>query len=249
MTDKDVSQEEKTKIEHDGIIKDLQNERSARQEAQFKLQSSLGDIESLRKTVAELTLKINEKAEPIVDKMKFDGADEDNATVKEVKQGFKSFEKEAMNVFKKAQVAAKEIDKQEQAMEKFHASCQQAIQKYSPRKDIGLDFNTVYSAAIRLCRGNKYEEQALIHATNPGEAIYKKGCEDPDIKAKLRLEENQELLTNMDKRKVDKTNLGGSPSIKDSEFFTPRQVADMTPLEAKDNLPKIEKSMESWNKK
>ena len=248
MPDKEVIQEEKvyTKIEHEGILKDLQGEREKRQQAQFESESGKRDIETLRQTVKDLESKINQKAEPIADNLKFEGEAEDFVKVKDVKAGFKSFEKEAMNIFKKAQEVAKEVDKQERDMEKFHASCGQAIQKYSRLKDVGLDFDTVYKAAIRLVGRNKYEEQALIHSTNPGEAIYKKGCEDPDIKAKLDLEENQELLKDMESRKVDKTSLTGGTKIKNDEFFTPQEVSNMTPLEAKEVLPKIEKSMVHW---
>ena len=248
MPDKDVNQEEKiyTKAEHDGLIKDLQSERDRYHEAKYESDTSKSKIEKLTKTVEELTLKINEKAEPIADKLKFEGDEEDAAKVKDVKAGFKNFEKEAMNVFKKAQQAAKEAEKQERDMEKFHASCAQAIQKYSRRKEIGLDFDTVYKAAIRLVGRNKYEEQALIHSANPGEAIYKKGCEDPDIKAKLDLEENQELLKNMDSRKVDLTGLSGGTTKKEHDLFTPQEVANMSPAEALKDLPKIEKSKKWW---
>ena len=248
MADKEVNQEDKvyTKAEHDGLIKDLQSERDRYHQAQYESDTSKGEVEKLKKTVAELTSKINDKTEPIADKLKFEGADDDPATVKDVKEGFKSFEKDAMDVFKKAQKVAKEAEKQEQAMEKFHTSCGDAIKKYSRLKDVGLDFDTVYKAAIRLVGRNKYEEQALIHSANPGEAIYKKGCEDPDIKAKLDLEENQELLKNMDTRKVDLTGLTGGTKIKSNDLFTPEEVSNMTPLEALKVLPKIEKSRIWW---
>ena len=248
METKEVNQEEKvyTKTEHEGILKDLQGEREKRQQAQFESESGKRDIETLRQTVEDLKLKINEKAEPISDNLKFEGKDDDYVTVKDAKANFQNFEKGAMDVFKKSQVVAKEIDQQERVMEKFHASCGKAIQKYSHLKDIGLDFDAVYKAAVRMMRGNKYDEQAILHSDNPGERLYKKGCEDPDIKAKLDLEENQELLKDMETRKVDKTSLTGGTKIKSDEFFTPKEVSDMTPLEAQKVLPKIEKSMKYW---
>ena len=249
MPDKEVNvQEEKiyTEREHKGLIKDAQDERTKRQQAEYEADIGKRDIDTLRKTVEELKLKINEKAEPIADTLKFEGKDEDYVTVKDAKAGFQNFEKQAMDVFKKAQKAVSEADKQERVMEKFHASCGKAITKYSRLKDVGLDFDTVYKAAVRLIGRNKYEEQAIIHSDNPGERLYKKGCEDPDIKAKLDLEENQELLKNMETRKVDLTSLTGGTKIKNDEFFTPQEVAAMTPLEASKVLPKIEKSQEYW---
>ena len=248
--DKDVkTQDEKnhTDAEYKGLIKDLQNERERYHQAQFESESGKRDIETLKKTVEDLKLKINEKAAPISDNLKFEGDDDDPVKVKDVKAGFKNFETQAMDVIKKAQKVAKEIDQQERVMEKFHASCGKAIQKYSHLKDIGLDFDPVYKAAVRMMRGNKYDEQAILHSDNPGERLYAKGCEDPDIKAKLDLEENQELLKNMETRKVDKTSLTGGTKIKSDEFYTPKEVSDMTPLEAKDNLVKVEKSMIHWD--
>ena len=248
METKEVNQEEKvyTKTEHEGLIKDTQSEREKRHQAEYENAMSKSQIEKLTKTVEELTSKINEKAEPIADTLKFEGKDEDYVTIKDAKANFQNFEKGALDVFKKAQKVAKEIDQQEKVMEKFHASCGQAIQKYSRLKDVGLDFDTVYKAAVRLIGRNKYEEQAILHSDNPGERLYKKGCEDPDIKAKLDLEENQELLKDMESRKVDKTSLTGGTKIKNDEFFTPQEVSNMTPSEAQKNLPKIEKSMIYW---
>ena len=245
MVDKDVNQEKVyTKIEHEGILKDLQGERERYHQAQFELEQNRRELESLRKTTEDL--KSNQKVEPIADSLKFEGKDEDYVTIKDAKANFQNFEKGALDVFKKAQKVAKEIDQQEKVMEKFHASCGQAIQKYSRLKDVGLDFDTVYKAAVRLIGRNKYEEQAILHSDNPGERLYKKGCEDPDIKAKLDLEENQELLKDMESRKVDKTSLTGGTKIKNDEFFTPQEVSNMTSSEAQKNLPKIEKSMIYW---
>ncbi|MCK4322593.1 hypothetical protein KAX08_08775, partial [candidate division WOR-3 bacterium] len=191
------NQEEKvfTKVEHDGVIKDLQSERSSRQQAQFDLDASRRENEALKKTIED-----NKSTKPIdlaSEKLQFEGEDDDFAKVKDVKLGFKSLEKEATATFKKAQEAAKAAATQEMAKEKFDQSCLDATTKYGNRASIGLDFRTVYQAAIRLIGRNKYEELAIFHSKNPGERLYKKGCEDPEIKAKLDLEENQELLKNM----------------------------------------------------
>ena len=245
MPDKEVIQEEKvyTDKEYKGLLKDVQGERDRYHQAQFELEQSRRELESLRKTAEDLK---SQKVEPITDSLKFEGKDEDYVTVKDAKANFQNFEKGALDVFKKAQKVAKEIDQQEKVMEKFHASCGKAIEKYAYLKDVGLDFDAVYKAAVRMLKGNKYEEQAILHSDNPGERLYKKGCEDPDIKAKLDLEENQELLKDMESRKVDKTILTGGTKIKNDEFFTPQEVKNMTPAEAKEVLPKIEKSMICW---
>jgi len=243
--DKEVTQEKVySKVEHDGVIKDLQSERSQRQEAQFKLDQIMRENESLKKSIEDS--KVNKVEELISDKIQLEGEDEDFAKIKDVKLGFKSLEKEAAAKFVAAQKAAKAAAEQEIAKEKFDTSCQEAVSKYAHLAPIGLDFRTVYQAAIKLIGRNKYEELAIFHSANPGERLYKKGCEDPDIKAKLDLEANQELLNNMDKRKVDKTSLTGGTKVKNDEFFTPQEVSNMTPAEAMENLPKIEKSMVYW---
>lgn len=243
--DKDNTQEKVYDQKHvDGMTKDLQKERSDRQEAQFNLDSSRRKLEALEKTVEEL--KNSKPTELVSDKIQFSGEENEPATVKEVKLGFKNLEKEATAKFKAAQKAAGESAKQEALKAKFDESCQQAISKYINRKDIGLDFQTVYQAALKQIGRNKYEELAIYHSANPGEAIYKRGCEDPEIKAKLDLEENQELLKNMGSRKVDKDSLTGGTKIKSTEFFTPEEVTAMTPLEASKVMPKIEKSQKHW---
>jgi len=239
-------QEEKiyTKKEYEGLIKDVQGERSNRQQAQYDLDASRRELESLKKTVEEL--KNSKPVELASEKIQFEGKDEDYATVKEVKTGFKSLEKEATATFRKAQEAAKAAADQEIAKEKFDESCRDAELKYSKLASIGLDYRTVYNAAIKRIGGNKYEQAAIFHSKNPGERLYAEGSKDPEIKMKLDLEENQELLKSMETRKVDKESLTGGIKIKSDEFYTPQEVKNMTPLEAKDNLPKIEKSMAHW---
>jgi len=248
MTKEGNAGEEKvyTKIEHEGVIKDLQKERTDRQEAQYAAEQSKREAESLRKTIEEMKEKSNEKIELTSDKLKFDGKDEDYATVKDVKQGFKSLEENAAATFKKAQKVAKDLTEQARLKDRFDESCQKQIDKYIRLEPIGLDFETVYKAAIRRIGRNRHEELAILHDKNPGARLYKIGCEDPDIKAKLDLEENQELLNSMESRKVDKSSLTGGVKVKGDEFFTPQEIIAMTPLEAKENLPKIEKSMKHW---
>ena len=246
--DKGDIQEEKvyTKAEHEGIIKDLQNERSSRQQSQFELDTSRRELESLKKTVEEL--KNSKPTELISDKLEFEGKDEDYLTVKDAKRGFKSVEKGATEIFKTAQQAAKAAAKQELAQENYDESCRLADLKYSKLAKVGLDFQTVYRAAIKQVGRNAYEQAAIFYSKNPGEGLYKLGCEDTEIKMKLDLEENQELLQSMDTRKVDKEILTGGTKVKSDEFFTPREVQNMTPSEAAENMDKVDKSMVEWER-
>ena len=241
-----MEQQEKTytKVEHDGVIKDLQSERERYHQAQFDLDANRRELESLKKTVEEL--KNSKPVEFVSDKIQFDGEDDEPAKIKDVKSGFKSIEKEAVAKFAAAQKAAKTAADAEIAKTKFDDSCRQATIKYANRESIGLGFREVYQAAIRRIGRNKYDELAIYHSTNPGERLYEEGCKDPVIKAKLDLEENQELLKDMETRKVDKTSLTGGAKVKNDEFYTPQEVKNMTTSEAKDNLPKIEKSMAHW---
>ena len=246
MTDKDVTQEDKifTKKEHDGVIKDLQSERDQRHEIQYKFEQSQRDIDSLKKTVDEMKKSV--PTEPISKRLKFDGEDNDNVTVKEVKTVFENFEEEAEKKLLKAQKAAQKEAATEVLKEKYRSSCFKAREKYLDRKDIGLDFDTAYQKAIRLLGGNQYDELAILHSSNPGERLYKLGCEDPEMVQKLKLEANQELLKDMGTRKVDKTSLQTSTDTKDKEFYSLKEIAGMDVKEAQTNLPKVEKSMEHW---
>lgn len=242
------NQEEKTytKAEYEGIIKDLQGERSNRQQSQFNLDASKRELESLRKTVEEL--KNSKPTELASDKLEFEGKDEDYATVKDVRRGFKSLEKDATAKFKTAQKAAKAAADQEIAQENFDESLRLAGIKYSKLANVGLDFQTVYNAAIKRIGRSRYEQAAIFHSKNPGERLYKIGCEDPEIKMKLDLEENQELLQSMETRKVDKEILTGGTKVKSDEFFTPQEVKDMDVSEAAKNMDKIDKSMAEWRR-
>lgn len=248
MENEDKNQEEKiyTEKEHKGLIKDVQSERSRYQQAQFDLDQSRRENESLKKTIKDSGKVSDEKIELASDKLQFEGKDEDYATVKDVREGFKHVEKEATSRFTKAQKAAKEAAEQEILQEKFDASCQKATEKYFKLASIGLDFNTVYRAAVKRIGRNRYEELAIFHSPNPGERLYAEGSKDLEIKAKLDLEENQELLKSMETRKVDKESLTGGIKVKSDEFFTPQEVRDMTPQEAQANMPKIDKSMKHW---
>ena len=240
----DAQEKTYTEAEYKGIIKDLQGEREQRQRTQYDLDASKRDLDALQKTIEES--KNSKPIELVSDKMEFEGKDEDYATVKDVKKGFKFLEKSATATFKTAQKAAKAAADQEIAQENYDNSLRDADIKYSKLANVGLDFRTVYRAAIRRVGRNEYEQKAIFYSKNPGERLYKIGCEDPEIKAKLDLEENQELLKSMETRKVDKESLTGGIKVKSDEFFTPQEVRDMTPQEAQKNLVKIEKSMAHW---
>jgi len=240
-------QEEKTytETEYKGIIKDLQSERSKRQETEFQLSQSKGDLDSLRKTVEEL--KNSKPTELVSEKLEFEGKDDDYATVKEVKKNLKRLEKEAIAKTKAAQKAAKTAADYEEAKVKYDNSCRLAEDKYSRLASVGLDFKTVYQKAIKRIGNNKYEQAAIFHSKNPGEKLYKIGCEDPEIKAKLDLEENQELLNSMDSRKVDKDGLKGG-KVKDGELYTFEKVQGMTTKQIMEHLPEIQKAQKKWKK-
>ena len=246
MENKEVNQETKTYDQKhvDGMTRDLQSERDQRHEIQYKFEQSQRDIDSLKKTVDEMKKSV--PTEPISKRLNFEGESEDFAKIKDVKASFENFEKEAYEKLQKAQSAAKKADKEEALKEKYRSPCLKAREKYLDRKDIGLDFDTAYQKAIRLLGGNQYDELAILHSSNPGERLYKLGCEDPEMVQKLKLEANQELLKDMGTRKVDKTSLQTSTDTKDKEFYSLKEIAGMDVKEAHANLPKVEKSMEHW---
>ena len=155
--------------------------------------------------------------------------------------------KEAIAKTKAAEKAAKAAADYKTAKANYDNSCRLAEEKYSRLASVGLDFKTVYQAAIKRIGNNKFEQAAIFHSKNPGERLYKIGCEDPEIKAKLDLEENQELLNSMDSRKVDKDSLKGS-KVKDGELYTPEKVKGMSVKQIMEHLPEIQEAQKKWKK-
>lgn len=245
MEKDDKGQETKTEKTYDqkhvdGLVKDLQGERSERQKYQFELDQTKKEIESLKQAVQGFETKKEQKS--VTSKLRF-GDDEEMVTNKQLKENLKDLEETATDKIEKAQKAINEADKQTKLKVKYQESCKAAITKYIDRKDIGLDWEVVYQAAIRQIGGNKYAELALYTASNPGEAIYKKGCEDPEIKEKLALLKNKDVLDTVDKHKVDKKGLDGTGK---DEIYTLEKVSKMTQKQIMKNLPEIQEAQKNW---
>jgi len=240
--DKDVKGQEKTYDQKhvDGLVKDLQGERSERQKYQFELDQTKKEIDSLKQTVQGFEAKKEQKS--VTSKLRF-GEDDDAVTNKQLKENLKELEETATEKMEKVQKKISDADKKVKLQQKYKESCNAAITKYIERKDIGLDWETVYQAAVKQIGGNKYAELALYTASNPGEAIYKKGCEDPEIKEKLALLKNKDVLDTVDKRKVDKKGLEGSSK---GEVYTFEKVSKMTQKQIMEHLPEIQEAQKNW---
>lgn len=233
-----------TQKEHDGIISDLQKERQGRQQSSFELSQSQSRLAILEKENKEL----KEKEEIAKTKKSvIEGEDEDVVTIGEAKK----IEAKVMTSIEKAQGIVKARDEKERLDANFKKSCTTARTKYADRKDIGLDWEPVYQAAIKRIGGRtkiqaQIKEADIYHSDDPGEELYQEGLKDPEIKAKLELAKNEKILDTMGDRKVDKKGLTGETAKYGFHFYTPEEVAVMKPEEALKVKPDIDKSIEKW---
>jgi len=228
-----------TQKEHDGVIKDLQKERQDRQQFGFELSQSQTQLASLRKENEELKRKSEEKE---TKKSVIEGEDEDILT----KKDGRDIESKVMDSIKKAQAVVKAAETKERLDANFKKSVAAAKIKYADRKDIGLDWEPVYQAAIKRVGGREFKELDIYNSDNPGEELYEEGLKDPEIKEKLELAKNEKILDAMGNRKVDKKGLTGESKQYGFKFYTSDEVAAMKPEEAQKVLKDIEKSMEKW---
>ena len=244
--DKGTEEKTYTQIEHDGVIKDLQGERTKRQDSEFKFSQSQAQLESLTKENEELKRKAEDKE---TKRSVIEGEDEDVLT----KRDGRNIEAKVMTSIEKAQKLVKERDVKEKEKEKkdvletkYQKSLTAARTKYADREDIGLDFEKVRQAALRRIAGRQYKQMDIYTSDNPGEELYKEGLEDPEIKEKVELLKNEKILDNMGNRKVDKKGLTGETKQYGFKYYTPDEVAVMKPEEALKVKPDIDKSMEKW---
>jgi len=228
-----------TQKEHDGVISDLQDERTKRHDSEFRFSQSQTQLESLRKENEELKRKAEEKE---IKKSVIEGEDDDVLT----KKDGRDIESKVMTSIERAQKIVKEKDEKERLEINYQKSCNAARIKYADRKDIGLDFETVRQVALGRVGGRRYKEMDIYTSDNPGEELYEEGLKDPEIKAKLELVKNEKILDAMGNRKVDKKGLTGEAKALGYTYYTPEQVAEMSPEEALKVKPDIDKSMLKW---
>lgn len=228
-----------TQAEHDGVIGDLQTERTKRHESDLKFSQSQTQVESLTKENERLKKEAEDKEKK---KSVIEGEDEDVLT----KKDGRDIEKKVMTSIEKAQKIVKERDEKERLEANYQKSIRAAITRYANRKDIGLDFETVRVAALGRIGGRRYKEMDIYTSDNPGEELYQEGLKDPEMKEKLKLVKNEEILDAMGNRKVDKKGLTGETKKYGFHYYTPEEVEVMKPEEAEKVLSDITKSMEKW---
>ena len=229
----------KVEKEHDGVINDLQSERTKRHDTEYKFSQSQARITALEKENTE----IKEKAEAAkAKKSVIEGEDGDVLT----KKDGRDIETKVMNNIETAQKLVKEKVEKDALDANYKKSCRLATEKYKDRKEIGLDFETVRQAALGRIGGRRYKELDIYTSDNPGEELYLEGLKDPDIKAKYDLAKNEKLLETVGTRKVDKKGLTGETTKYGFKFYTPEQVAAMKTAEAETKIDDINKSMLKW---
>jgi hypothetical protein len=246
MSEKDKGQEtqdkgEKTysQVEHDGVIGDLRDERSKRHESDVKFSQSQSQVESLTKENEKLKREAEDKEKK---KSVIEGEDGDVLT----KRDGRDIETKVMDSIKKAQDIVKKKGDNERYQVNYNKSERAARTKYSTRKKIGLDYETVKQAALLRISGREHRQLDIFQSDNPAEELYEEGLKDPGIKEKLELAENEKILDTMGDRKVDKKGLTGETKQYGFHFYTADEVAAMSLDEALKHKDDIEKSSLKW---
>ena len=244
IQDKGTEEKTYTQKEHDGVIGDLQKERQDRQQKTFELSQSQSRLSVLEKENKEL--KEREETAKIK-KSVIEGEDEDILT----KKDGRDIESKVMDSIKKAQAVVKAAGEKERLDANFKKSVAATRIKYADRKDIGLDWEPVYQAALKQLGGKtkkqrETKELDIYNSDDPGEELYEEGLKDPEIKEKLELAKNEKILDAMGNRKADKKGLTGETKQYGFKFYTYDEVAAMKPEEAQKVLKDINKSMEKW---
>ena len=248
MSEKDKGQgtpskgdEEKTytETEHKGVINDLADERAKRHDSELKFSQSQAQMDSLKRENEKLKKEAEEKESK---KSVIEGEDGDILT----KKDGRDIEKKAMDSIKKAQAIVKERTDNEGYQRNYNKSESAARTKYSKRKKIGLDYETVKQSALLRLQGRKHRQLDIFQSDNPAEELYEEGLKDPEIKEKLELAENEKILDTMGDRKVDKKGLTGETKNLGFHFYTADEVAAMSLDEASKHKDDIEKSSLKW---
>lgn len=237
----ETQSEEKTysESEHKGVINDLQSERTKRHDAEYKFSQYQTRMDSLTKENEKLKRESEEKERK---KSVIEGDDEDVLT----KRDGREIEKKAISSIEKAQKLVKERDDKEKYDKNYQRTEVSARTKYATRKEIGLDYDTVKQAALLRIRGRQHKQLDIYQSENPAEELYEEGLKDPEIKAKLKLAENEKILNTMEDRKADKKGLTGDTKNLGYHFYTVDEVAAMNPEEALTHKKDIDKSMLKW---
>lgn len=228
-----------TQTEHDGVITDLRDERAKRHDSDLKFSQSQAQMDSLKRENEKLKKEAEDKEKK---KSVIEGEDGDILT----KKDGRDIETKVMGSIKKAQdIVKKEADK-ETYQRNYNKSERAARTKYSTRKKIGLDYETVKQAALLRLSGREHRQLDIFQSDNPAEELYEEGLKDPEIKEKLELKENEKILETMGDRKVDKKGLTGETKTYGFHFYTADEVAVMSLDEASKHKDDIEKSALKW---
>lgn len=198
-----------------GIIKDNQKEREARQSAEQ-------DLERLREENELLMsqLKDHKPEKPSETDKDLEGLPKDPDDYITVKQAKALAEKAKQENQQKNQQ-----ETQKQMQRRLLDSEKKAIEKYSEEKmGEGLDYSTVIEEGYKkLIKNNPAYKQVVLNADDPAEEAYRLGCQNPVIQKRLEKKRNQELLNKMEERPSSQTKVG---SITDTQYNELLKLSD-----------------------
>ncbi len=114
----------------------------------------------------------------------------------------------------------------------------------------GLDWDTLYPTIQRIYATKKSSnpawEESLLYESNPAKILYDMVLQEPDVKERAKMFDNQKVLGNMENRKTDKSAVDASSSTpKPKKGLTSAEIANMSPQEVVKRKTEIDEFLKS----
>ena len=231
-TNQEVNKEVKTEVEpegnvpkkqFDGVLKDLQEERRLRQYFANQVEDSKKKVDELQTQFKKIQ---EDKQNKIFDEI-VPGEKDEPVT----KEGLVN----AYKAMKQAEKVQKDNNDRQVRAKNLNDSVIKSTTKYTERSKYGLDFDSLRPVidrelARKVAENPNYVENYLLYEREPGEVLYELALKAPDVKERMKLIDNKELLSKIEGRKVDKTDLGGTHTAPPAEL-TEAEIVNMKPEE------------------
>jgi len=207
------------KKQFDGVLQDLREERRLRQYFANQVEESKRKVEEIQ---AQLKQIQEEKQNKVFDEI-VPGEKDEPVTKEGLIKAYKALQE--------AEKQKKDAEERQKRAMNFNESINKVTAKYADRAKYGLDFDSlrpiIDRELARKVAENPYYKEALLYEKNPAEILYKMALEAPDVREKVKLIDNDELLSKVEGRKVDKTNLTGT-QITPPKELTEAEIVNMS---------------------
>ncbi len=197
------AQETVPKKQFDGLLRDIQEERRLRQYFATQVDETKRAAEEMRRQLQKLE---EERQNKEFDKY-VPGDNEEPITKADLMKAYE--------YMKQTERAQKQAEEMQRRRINLNESINKTTAKYANRAKYSLDFDSLRPVIDRelsrkIAENPNFVEGFLLYEKDPGEVLYEMALKAPDVKDRLKLIENDELLSKVEGRKVDKTDLGGT---------------------------------------